>query len=376
MFNTSPSPSFQGQTAMTSKPSLRWGIVGTGLVSSWFVQNLTAQRPDAEAIHIIRAIGSSSQSKGHEFVKKFIGPLSTATPTIGQYDSVYANPDVDIIYVATPHGFHRQACLDAIAAGKHVLCEKAFCLTAKEARTVFAAAEEKGGIFVMEAMRIRFFPLVQQLPDMVYKEKAIGSVHRVFCDLGLDMDISALGQDSRLRNPSLGAGTLLEICIYSLTWGVLLLDPDRDEKLDVKAHQTLHEGIDIATSVLMSNTKGGHGVLTSTSMARTPAVFCRIEGTGGHITIQGESASIPSSFTVHRKAVGGQQSGSNVAEDSETYTLEPGVGLHWEADATALDIAAGRTQNDIMPWAETMRIMEMMDSIRMEGGARFPQDDE
>jgi predicted dehydrogenase len=362
---------------MSSKglPTLRWGIIATGMISSWFVEDLTLSREDAKAHHIIQAIGSSSKAKGEAFVDKFIPHASPAPAVYGSYAEVYADPNVDAIYVGTPHGFHKQNCLDAIAAGKHVLCEKAFAITAKEAREVFAAARERG-VFVMEAIRPRFFPLTQTLLKVIHEEKVIGDVHRIFCDLGLDMDISSLGPESRLKNPALGAGTLLDICLYSLTWGRLVLDRglgQSSERPRIVAVQTLSDTIDTATSILLHYpSTGGQGILTSTSFSRTPNDFCRIEGTKGFITIEGESASIPSAFTVHPKIQDDRQTPAG-----KRYTFDvAGHGLHWEADAVALDIAAGRRENSVMPWEETVQILEMMDEARKQGGARFPQDDE
>jgi predicted dehydrogenase len=134
----------------------------------------------------------------------------------GSYAEVYADPDVDIVYIGTPHAFHKQNCLNAITAGKHILCEKAFTIPAKETQEVLSAAQGNG-VFIMEAMWTRFHPLVLTLRKMLHEEKIIGNVRRTFCDFGLEMNISALGPESRLKNPALGAGNLLEIAIYSLT---------------------------------------------------------------------------------------------------------------------------------------------------------------
>lgn len=363
---------------MASKPTVRWGVIGTGMVSSWFVQDLSQPRHDAQAHHILQAIGSSSQSKGESFVKEFIPQVSPAPTIYGSYTDVYADSDVDAVYIGLPHGMHKQACLDAIASGKHVLCEKAFTINAREAREVFSAAE-KQGVFVMEALRIRFFPLVQKLLQMIHEEKVIGQVHRVFCDLGLDMSIDRLGPDSRLRNARLGAGTLPDIGLYSLTWGLLLLDPSMTAKTRVQAAQTLFEGVDVATSVILSiPSTGAQGILTCTAKAKTPETFCRIEGSKGHITVGGVAAAYPTSFTVHSKTPDRTEGEAvPLSAPEQKFALEPvGNALYWEADAVALDIAAGRKENSLMPWSETIRIMEMMDEIRRQGGAKFPQDDE
>ncbi|KAF2251221.1 NAD(P)-binding protein [Trematosphaeria pertusa] len=354
-----------------SLPTLRWGIIATGQISSWFVRDLSLSRPDAKARHTIAAIGSSSQGKGEAFVKQWIPDVLPAPKVYAGYEQVYNHPDVDIIYIGTPHAFHKQNCLAAIAAGKHVLCEKAFTLNARDAKEVFAAAENKG-VFVMEALWTRFFPLVQQLQRLVHEENVIGSVHRVFADLGLDQDFASLGPDSRLRNPALGAGTLLDICIYSLTWGLLALDAkvgEEAEKPVIKAVQTLFDSIDVAsTVVLYYPSTGRQAICTSTAMFKTPDLFCRIEGTNGYITVEGVSASRPSAFTIYAKDEG--------TTEGKRYTVaNPGFGLFWEADAIAHDIAAGRKESAVMPWAETIRVMEMMDEARRQGGARFPVDD-
>lgn len=281
-------------------PTLRWGIIATGQISSWFVHDLTISRKDAKARHIVQAIGSSSLEKGEKFAREHIPTDVSPLPTIyGSYEEVYLDQQVDIIYVGTPHAFHKRNCLDAINCGKHVMCEKAFAITAEEAREVFDAARRKG-VFVMEAMWTRFFPLVQHLQSLIHKGAVVGNIHRVFCDLGLDMNIASLGQESRLKNPALGAGTLLDICIYSLTLGIMTLENQYHEDKErekpqpkIVAVQSLSDSVDMA-----------QGIFTSTTMAKTPDIFCRIEGTAGYITVEGGSASRPSSFTVYRKVEG------------------------------------------------------------------------
>jgi predicted dehydrogenase len=355
-------------------PVLHWGVIGTGLISSWFVQDLVLPRPDAKARHVIQAIGSSSLNKGKDFANEHCPRIS---PTIyGSYEEVYADPSVDIVYIGTPHAFHARNCMDAIAAGKHVLCEKAFAMTAAEARKVFNLARARG-VFIMEAMWTRFFPLMRTLQAVLHEEKAIGRIQRIFCDFSLDMNIESLGPDSRLKNPKLGAGTLLDIGIYSVTWGLLALDPnigDHAQKPSLIASQTLSSNIDVATALILSYPSGAQAVLTSSSSFKTAHDFCRIEGTEGFITVSGPAASAPETFVVHAKA-----NASNVDSgvSGKKYEFDkPGRGFYWEADAVAIDIAEGRTENAIMPWAETIRVLQILDETRRQGGARFPQDDE
>lgn len=357
-------------TVITEKPALHWGIIGTGLISSWFVADLCVERLNTKAHHTIQAIGSSSKEKGTAFARKHL-PENHPPPTVyGNYEDLYRDPDVDIVYIGTPHAFHKQNCLGAIRGGKHVLCEKAFTLNAKEAEEVFAEAE-KQGVFVMEAMWTRFFPLVRKIQSLIHDEKAIGEVHRVFCDFAMPMNISDLPPTSRLKSLDLGAGSLLDIGIYSLTWALLALENPSDgagdelqQEPQIFASQRLSDGVDIATSVMLSYPDGKQGIVTSSTMVKTPPTFCRIEGSKGTILVEGFT-SAPAAFSVMLQG------------DGETYRHEferPGRGFYWEADAVAQDIAAGRKENGIMPWKETLRVLRLMDEIRRQGGAKFPQD--
>lgn len=136
-----------------SIPHIRWGILGTGWISTMFLTDLLVTRPNAPAKHTIAAIGSSSLEKGNAFVEKVWekAPEKPRPQVYADYQGVYDDPNVDVVYVGTPHSLHKKNCLDAIAAGKHVLCEKPFTINAKETREIIDAAREKG-VFVMEGM--------------------------------------------------------------------------------------------------------------------------------------------------------------------------------------------------------------------------------
>jgi dihydrodiol dehydrogenase / D-xylose 1-dehydrogenase (NADP) len=126
---------------------------GTGWVSSMFLRDLLTTRPDAKAKHTITAIGSSSIEKGTSFVEKLWekAPDKPKPQVYADYQGVYDDPNVDIVYIGTPHSLHRKNCLDAIEAGKHILCEKPFTINAKEAKDIVDAARKKG-VFVMEGL--------------------------------------------------------------------------------------------------------------------------------------------------------------------------------------------------------------------------------
>ena len=350
------------------------------MISSWFVSDLTLARPNAPVTHTIAAVGSSSISKGEAFVSKHIANVRPKPTLYDNYEAVYNDPNVDIVYIGTPHSFHKRNCLDAIAAGKNILCEKPFAINAREAEEVLAAAKAKG-VFIMEAMWTRFHPLMIELRKQVFEEKVIGDVRRTFCDFGLDMPIASLPGDSRLKQRELGAGSLLDIGVYSLTWGLMTLDDgvgDDAAEVDVLASQTLVEGLDVATSMMLKYKQSGRqGVLTSTLEAKSEEVFCRVEGMEGYITIGGVAASSPSKFVVYPKVAMPGKGDTGAAEKGKEFRFEfEGMGFHFEADAVALDVLAGNKENAIMPHSETLRVMRIMDEVRRQGGASFPQDDE
>lgn len=374
---------------MANLPSVRWGILsthptthhgesqansaGTGMISSWFVEDILLEREDAKVRHVVQTIGSSSIEKGEEFARKY---CPNSMPKITTYDDLLVDPEVDIVYIGTPHAFHRKNCLDAIAAGKAVLCEKAFTLNAKEAQEVLHAARQKD-VYMHEAMWLRHRPLVQTLQRLLHTDKAIGDIFRSFTDFHMDIDISALPSTSRYKDPALGAGSFLDIGLYSLTWAILALDagsPGKSEKPDILAMQSFREGIEVTSSVLLRYpSTGRQGIVTSTTnINHGSGVFARIDGSKGYIEVEGPAPSMPLSFTVYTKSPEAKRDSDYVGKKFDFPAI--GRGFMYEADNTALDFLAGRKESAVMPWSETVNVMEIMDEVRRQGGTRYAVD--
>ncbi|KAE8374738.1 hypothetical protein BDV26DRAFT_284065 [Aspergillus bertholletiae] len=303
--------------------------------------------------HQIQAIGSSSFDNGKEFACRH---CPNSRPKIyDSYQRVYEAPAVDIVYIGTPHGHHYRNCLDAIAAGKNVLCEKAFALNAEQARIVIDAAREEN-VYIAEAMWLRHRPLVQELRRLIHQDKVIGEVSRARADFSLEIDIASLPPTTR--------GT-----------------PSRSERPEVKAGQTHEHGVEVATSVLLKYpSTGRQGIAISTTKVSAPPgePFAIIYGRNGYIKIEGLTASMPHSFSVYKTPQEGPQCPYSLwtpPEKGKRYTFPNyGRGFVYEADNTALDILAGRKQSVVMPWSETIRMMEIMDEIRRQGGTVYPSD--
>ncbi|KAI1635893.1 hypothetical protein F4809DRAFT_642004 [Biscogniauxia mediterranea] len=360
--------------AATELPTCRWGIVTTGLIASWFVADLVMPRDDAKAKHIIQAIGSSSIEKSRGFAAKYVKDVPYQTAVYGSYDEVYNDPNVDCVYIGSPHGFHKRDCLAAIAAGKNVLCEKPFAINAREAREVFAAAKAKG-VYVAEAMWLRHRPMLADLRRLLYEDKAIGEVFRTTSDFQMPMDVANLPATSRYKDLSLGAGAMLDIGIYPLTWAILTLDPGtpaQSETPKILAAQSFVDGIEVTTSLILHYASSGRqAVVTATTERRKGAsqIIATVDGTDGFVEVEGAVPSHPRSFTVYPKWVDDEKPAGR------KYDYErPQQGFIYEADDTALDLAAGRKESPIVPWAETIRVLEMMDEVRRQGGTKYPQD--
>ncbi|CAG9981124.1 unnamed protein product [Clonostachys byssicola] len=360
----------------TQIPTCRWGIVTTGLISSWFVADLMMPRTDAKASHIIQAIGSSTLQKSQDFAAKFLKDHPDQKPALySSYQDVYNDPNVDCVYIGSPHGFHKQHCLEAISAGKNVLCEKAFTINAAEARELVAAARAKG-TYLAEAMWLRHRPMVTDLRKLLYEENVIGNVFRTTSDFQMYVDVANLPPTSRYKNPSLGAGSMLDIGVYSLTWAILTLEPEAPgprEKPKIMAAQSFVDGIEVTTSLLLHYPDTGRqGVVTSTTERRRDEsqIIATIDGTDGFIEVEGRVPSHPTSFTVYPK----WGSDDKKPQGKKYDYSRPQQGFIYEADNTALDLAAGRKESTIMPLSETVRVMEIMDEVRRQGGTVYPVD--
>jgi predicted dehydrogenase len=336
------------------------------MITSWFIHDLTLERPGASVKHIVQALGSSSKEKAAKFLEKH---APSASPSLyGSYEEVYNDPNVDVVYIGTPHSLHLKNALDAIAAGKNVLCEKPFTINGKETEQIITAAAAKN-VFVMEAVWTRFFPITKVLQKLVHEEKIIGNVSRVFVDFGIDMPIASMEPSARTANHTLGAGSLLDIGIYTLTFASIILDQHPANAgapaPTIASSMTLTGGADEITSIILNYSQlKAHAILTTSMLFKSAKTFCRIEGSRGEIVVGGEATSRPE-FLIIREV------------DKEERRLDFGItgwGFHWEADAVALDILAGKKESIVMPLAESLRMMQTMDSIRKANGLVYPQD--
>ena len=321
---------------------IRWGILGAGRIAGAFAEGLQAL-DDAELV----AVGSRSSEGAQRFGERFGVPTRHAS-----YDALARDPNVDVIYVATPHPYHKPNTLLCLEAGKPVLCEKPFALNAAEAAEMVAAARSRG-LFLMEAMWSRFLPHVARLRALL-AEGAIGEVRQVRADFSFRTEFDP---HSRLFDPALGGGGLLDVGIYpvALAWMILGAPSKIVSLADLGA-----TGVDEQAALLFGYPGGRLAVLTCATRTNAPHEAL-VLGEKGQIKLH-EAWWKPSSLTL---AVAGQP-------EQHIETPATGNGYNYEAAEVGRCLRAGRLESDIMPLDETLAIARTLDQVRAQWGLRYP----
>jgi predicted dehydrogenase len=330
--------------SIAKQAPIRWGILGTGNIATSFCKGLVTL-PDAK----LTAIGSRSLDTANEFADRFGAPNRHAS-----YAALAQDPEVDVIYIATPHTLHLENTLLCLEAGKAVLCEKPFTINAAQARQAIDAARSRG-LFLMDAIWSRFFPMMDGLRALL-AEGAIGEVRMVSADFGFR---TSFAPEKRIFNPELGGGALLDVGVYPISLASMILGkPDRSVSL-ADLGQT---GVDEGAAMVLGYRGGRLAVLHTATRTRTPhdAVLM---GTEGFIRLHSPWW-IPQSFTVDRP-------GQEPQRHDFPFTAN---GYNYEAAEVQRCLRAGLTESPIMPLDETLAIMETMDDLRAQWGLRYPME--
>lgn len=324
--------------------TIRWGILGTGSIAGQFAEGLQ-MLSDAELV----AVGSRSAQSANAFGDNFDAPRRHAS-----YEALVKDPDVDVIYVATPHSCHMENTLLALTAGKPVLCEKPFAINAKEARQVIQFARAKK-LFVMEAVWTRFFPLMEKLRELL-NAKAIGDVRMVTADFGFRAEFL---EDERLFNPVYGGGALLDVGIYPVSLASMIFGPPTQIASLAHLGKT---GVDEQAGMVLSHADGQLAVLSTALRIDTLHDAC-IMGTTGRIRIDSPWWK-PTGMTLSRDE-----------GDDERYEFPlNGNGYQFEAEEVGKCLRAGRLENEVMPLDETLSISKTLDEIRAQWGLKYPME--
>lgn len=320
--------------------NINWGIIGCGGIAREFADALKAV-PGANLI-----AAASKSGKAKQFAEEFNLPYH-----YDDYEEFVKNEEIDVVYVATTHNFHYENTMQCLNNNKHVLCEKAFTLNARQASHLIETAKSKK-LFLMEAMWTRFSPALTKLIGLI-KAGTIGEVKTLKGDFCIDIPFNA---NNRYYNIELAGGALLDVGIYPITFACMVL-----EKYPVEITGSLNigeTGVDEESHYLLKFDKGEIALLSSACTYSAPIDFA-IYGTSGQILVP--NFYFPGKLIL--KLNGKDEEVIDVPYES--------TGKNYEAMEVMDCLRQNKTQSDKQTFYDTLKIMEIMDSIR-ENKIKYP----
>lgn len=320
---------------------VKMGIMGAGNIAS--VMAATIRELDSVECH---AVGARDLDRAKAFAKKY-----NFLKAFGSYEELVNDPEVEFIYIATPHSCHYEHIKLCLENGKHVLCEKAFTVNERQAAEVFAMAEQKG-LLLTEAIWTRYMPMRKRLED-VLDSKIIGEPYMLTANLGY-----VVSDKERIASPCLGGGALLDLGVYTLNFASMVFGDDVKE---IRGTAVKNEaGVDMQNSITLTYQDGKMAVLNSTAMGLSDRRGV-IYGDKGFIEVLN----------------------INNCEEIRVYDLKRSLvaaydrpeqisGYEYEVEACVYAVRRGETQCKQMPHEESLRMMRWMDELRRQWGIVFP----
>ena len=330
---------------MKTDQPIRWGILACGGIARKFADDLT----HAKNGHLA-AVSSRDIKRAQEFASHY----DPSVKAFGSYEDMLSSGEIDVVYIASPHGLHYEHTMLCLEAGIPVLCEKAFAINSKQVAAMIAKAREKK-LFLMEALWTRFHPSIAKLQEII-ASGVIGDIKHVVADFGFKAEYD---EQARWFNPHLTGGSLLDIGIYPLFISKLLLG----QPLEMKATGVMApSGVDMNCSIATKYASGATASLFSTFAAQMDTT-CTVYGTLGKIYMHPRFHETKGmTLTIY----GG--------EETVIETERLGWGYSYEADAVQVDLHAGRTENAWMSHQFSQELMGLLDEIRSQIGLTYPNE--
>lgn len=292
------------------------------------------------------AVASRSLERARDFAKEW-----NFEKAYGSYEEMLKDPEVELVYVASPHSHHFEHAKMCLEAGKHVLVEKAFTVNAAQARELISLSREKG-LLLAEAIWTRYMPSRKMIKDLI-DGGAIGKVTSLTANLGY-----ILPHIERLQNPELAGGALLDLGLYPINFALMVMD---GEVVDVQSTAVLSpKGVDWMNSMTLTFEGGRMAVLHSTMLALTDR-----QG-----TIYGEEGFLEVQNINNCEEIRVYDKDRNLVE---THAVPEQInGYEYEVIACVKAIREGKIQCEEMPHSETLRVMTLMDRMRSQWGMKYP----
>lgn len=309
-----------------------WGIIGTGSISHLFAQGLK----DASGANLY-CIGSRSRQKAEDFAKCYNIPVA-----YGSYEELAEDPQVQIVYIGTPNSLHCDNSVLCLQKKKAVLCEKPFALNTAQVEKMIHHAQENH-CFLMEALWSRFLPSIQKVQWLI-DNKVVGDPICIKADFGFLADYN---EESRLFNPLLGGGSLLDIGIYPVFLSFLLFGyPD-----EISSHAVMAStGVDLSTGIFLSWKSGQFAQLASSfdvDLDTEAVIYC----TKGKITLH-RRFHMPTRLSI-----------STANEHEEIPLTWKGNGYNYEAEEVMHCLSEGRLESQLLPLNFSLQLMKLLQTI-------------
>lgn len=325
---------------------INYGVIGAGNIANTFCKAVN----NAELGAKLYAIGSRSLKKAENYKEEY-----GFEKAYGSYQELYQDKDVDIIYVATPHGLHYEQMLEILDYNKHILCEKSFTLNENQAKEVFDKAKEKN-CFVMEAVWTRFLPTIRKVQEFI-NEGRIGDIVKIEADFCFKAEKE---DEDRLFNPKLGGGALLDVGIYPITFANLFMGEPKKISSKVEKY---HTGVDLTEEIHFTYPNGE--AILHASLGENRPLKGLITGTKGTIDVK--------NFFYTEEAFVFDLNGTLINEIHIPHEVN---GFEYEIKETVKCLNEGKLESDIMPHKETLSILRQMDQLRESWNFTYPQEKE
>lgn len=322
---------------------LKVGILGAGGIAS--VMAKTISRMNTACNY---AVASRDLKKSREFADKW-----SVTKAYGSYEEMLSDPGVELVYIATPHSHHYAHARMCLEHGKHVLCEKAFTVNAKQAEELFRIASEKH-LLITEAIWTRYLPMRGTINE-VLRSGIVGNPWLLTANLGY-----MISQVPRIKEPELAGGALLDVGVYPLNFAAMVFGND---PVSITGSAILSEkGLDMQDSITLKYADGRMAVLNATVMGmsdRRGIINCD----NGMLEIL--NVNKPEELRVYNR------DRVLIAAYKEPKNI---TGYEYEVEACIRALDAGGIECPMMPHAETVRMMGWMDELRGQFGVRYPEE--
>jgi predicted dehydrogenase len=327
---------------------IRWGILGAGNIARKFAADLAFVKHSQ-----LVAVGSRTQENAATFAKEF-----NISHVHGSYEALVNDPEVDVIYIATPHSHHFDNTMLCLDHNKAVLCEKAFSVNSRQAEQMIKKAREKK-LFLMEAMWTKFLPHYQKMMELL-KEGKLGDISSVLINFGFKPRVPT---PARIFDPALAGGTILDIGVYNVFIAMSVLGkPDH-----IDAHMTpAPSGIDAQCSVLFRYNNGAMAQLFTSFSAHLPTE-ADISGSNGRLRLTSRFYAPESTLEYYPERIDSKQ---DISFDKPGN----GTGYQFEAQHVVDCLEKGLTESPVMTLDDTLVMMNVLDEIRAKAGIIYDAD--